>query len=193
MKKKLSIYGCTGSIGDSTFKLFEKNNKKYDFYILTAFKNYKKIKYLIKKFKPNFFVIFDDRTCKKIKKEYNRKKIKILNYEEYKNYKFKKSDISILAIPGIAGLEPSLNAIKISKKILIANKESVICGWELISRSIKKYKVKILPVDSEHFSIMSLIDKSNRNNIEKVYLTASGGPFLNYPLSKMKKLNLHKL
>ena len=65
MKKKLSVFGCTGSIGETTFKLL-KNNKQFKFYILTGFKNYKKIKYLIKKFKPNFFVIFDDRTCKKI-------------------------------------------------------------------------------------------------------------------------------
>ncbi len=188
MKKKLSVYGCTGSIGGSTFKLFEKNNKTYTFYILTGYKNYKKIKYLIKKYKPNFFVIFDEKTYKKIKNEFTKNKVKILNSKDYFNYKFKKSDVSILAIPGIAGLQPSLKAIKTSRKILIANKESVICGWELIKKLIKKYKVRILPLDSEHFSIMNLIKENNKKNIEKIYLTASGGPFLNYPLNKMKKI-----
>ena len=151
MKKKLSIFGCTGSIGDSTLKLFKKNNKEYKFYIFTGYKNYKKIKFIINKYKNNFFVIFDQKTFIKIKKEYQKKKIKILSSKEFKHYKFKKSDISILAIPGIAGLDPTLTAIKSSKKILIANKESIICGWDLINKFIKKYKVKILPVTQNIF------------------------------------------
>ena len=79
MKKKLSIFGCTGSIGDTTLKLLNKNNKDYSFYILSGYKNYKKIKYLIKKYKPKFFVIFDNNTFKKIKKENLKNKVKILN------------------------------------------------------------------------------------------------------------------
>ena len=188
MKKKLSIFGCTGSIGDTTLKLLNKNNKDYSFYILSGYKNYKKIKYLIKKYKPKFFVIFDNNTFKKIKKENLKNKVKILNSFEYQNFKFKKSDISILAIPGIAGLEPTLKAVRVSKKILIANKESVICGWDLIKKLVKKYNVKIFPVDSEHFSVMNLIDQSNKKDIEKIYLTASGGPFLKYSLNKMKNI-----
>ena len=191
MKKKLSIFGCTGSIGETTLKLLNKKHKKYNFHIFTGYRNYKKIIFLIKKYKPNFFVIFDEKTYQKIKKK-NKSSVKILNYKAYQTYKFKKSDISILAIPGIAGLEPTLNAIKISKKVLIANKESVICGWELIKKIVKKYKVKILPVDSEHFSIMNLINDSNKKNIEKIYLTASGGPFLNYPLNKMNSIKPHQ-
>ena len=132
MKKKLSIYGCTGSIGDSTFKLFEKDNKKYKFYIFTGYKNFKKINHLKKKYKPVYFVIFDDNTYLKVKRKNKKNKVKILNKNDFKKSKFKKSDISILAIPGIAGLDPTLNAIKISKKVVIANKESVICGWELM-------------------------------------------------------------
>ena len=85
-------------------------------------------------------------------------------------------------------MEPTLKATKISKKILIANKESVICGWNLIENLVKKHKVQVIPVDSEHFSIMNLIREINRDDIEKVYLTASGGPFLNFPLRKMKKI-----
>ncbi len=187
MRKKLSIFGCTGSIGRTTLSLIDKENKDYSFYILTGYKNYKKIKYLIKTYSPKFFVIFDDRTYLKIKKQ-NLKKTKILNSREYQSFKFKKSDVSILAIPGIAGLEPTLKATKISKKILIANKESVICGWNLIENLVKKHKVQVIPVDSEHFSIMNLIREINRDDIEKVYLTASGGPFLNFPLRKMKKI-----
>ncbi len=187
MKKKLSIFGSTGSIGETALKLTKKN-QNYDFYIFTGYKNFKKIKFLIKRYKPNFFIIFDDKTYQRIKKENFKNRVKILNYKSYQSYKFKKSDVSILAIPGIAGLEPTLSAIKVSKKVLIANKESVICGWDLISKLVKKYKVKVLPVDSEHFSIMNLINENNKQNIEKIYLTASGGPFLNYPLKKMKTI-----
>ena len=161
MKKKISIFGCTGSIGDTTLKLLKKKNKKYSFYIFSAYKNYKKINYLIKIYKPKFFVIFDDNTYLKVKKKYLRNNIKILNSKDYYNFKFQKSDVSILAIPGVAGLEPTLKTIKISKKILIANKESIICGWNLIKKTAYKNKTKIIPIDSEHFSIMKLIEKTN--------------------------------
>ena len=114
--------------------------------------------------------------------------MKILNSIDYQNFQFKKSDVSILAIPGIAGLPPTLKAIRISKKVLIANKESIICGWYLIKNLVKKYKVKVFPVDSEHFSIMNLINQSNKNDIEKIFLTASGGPFLKYSLNKMRNI-----
>ena len=187
MKKKISIFGCTGSIGDTTFKLL-KTNKDYCFYILTGYKNYKKIKNLIKKYKPKFFVVFDDRTYLKVKKNYKENKVKLLNSQDFFSFKFDKSDVSILAIPGIAGLKPSLKIIKRSKKVLIANKESVICGWNLINKTAKINKVKIIPVDSEHFSIMKLISSTNKKYIEKIYLTASGGPFLKFPLKKMRKI-----
>ena len=87
-----------------------------------------------------------------------------------------KIDITISAIPGIAGLAPTLILIK-SKKLLIANKESIICGWEIIKKEAKKFKTKIIPVDSEHFSIFKLLENHELSEINKVYLTASGGPF----------------
>ena len=107
----------------------------------------------------------------------------------FKHVEFKKKiDITISAIPGIAGLEPTLKLIKSSKKMLIANKESIICGWDLIKHSAKVNKSKIIPIDSEHFSIFKLIENHDLKEIKKVYLTASGGPFLNYKLSKLKKV-----
>ena len=92
------------------------------------------------------------------------------------------------AIPGIAGLEPTIQLIKKSKKVLLANKESIICGWDLINKNALKYKTKIIPIDSEHFSIMKLLDGYNIKNIKKIYLTASGGPFLYYDLKKFKHI-----
>ena len=138
MKKKISIFGSTGSIGNSSLKLFKNNKKTHELYILTANKNFNKIIYQIKIFKPKIFIIFDYNTYIKVKKIIKNKKILILNSHNYYSYKFKKSDVAISAIPGIAGLEPTLHLIKICKKLLIANKESVICGWNLINSLSKK-------------------------------------------------------
>ena len=92
------------------------------------------------------------------------------------------------AIVGLAGLQPTIDAIEISKTVAIANKETIICGWELLYKSIKRYKTKILPVDSEHFSIMELTKNCTDKDIEEIIITASGGPFLNTPTRKLNKV-----
>jgi 1-deoxy-D-xylulose-5-phosphate reductoisomerase len=98
-----------------------------------------------------------------------------------------KFDITVSAISGIAGLVPTINIIKFSKKILIANKESIICGWKFILKELKKNNCDFTPIDSEHFSISNLIENKNLNSIKYIYLTASGGPFFG------KKVNLNKV
>ena len=188
MKQKISIFGSTGSIGDTVFRLLNKNKTKFKIYILASNKNYKKIYFQIKKYRPKYYIIFDYKTFIKIKKNLNSKNTKILSSKEFKNFKFNTSHISVSAIPGIAGLEPTLKLISLSKKVLIANKESIICGWNLIEKKARKYKTSIFPIDSEHFSVMNLIKGVQKQEIEKIYLTASGGPFLNYPQRKMKKI-----
>ena len=145
--------GSTGSIGDSVFKIINKEKKNFEINLLSANKNYSKICYQLKKYKPNYFVINDKKIFQKIKKK-KFKKTLILNNFDFK--KIKKSDVTISAIPGISGL-PTLNIIKVSKKILIANKESIICGWDLIKKTANKFKTSIIPVDSEHFSLFQLI------------------------------------
>ena len=81
------------------------------------------------------------------------------------------------SISGINGLQPTLDIIKYTKKIAIANKESIICGWNLLNKKMKLHKTEFIPVDSEHFSINELIKNIDKKNIEKIYITASGGPF----------------
>ena len=94
------------------------------------------------------------------------------------------------SITGLDGLEPTLNIIKKTKTIAIANKESIICGWDLIKKNLDKYKTEFIPVDSEHFSIWSLIKCQKKENIKKIYITASGGPFMNLPKNKFSKIKL---
>jgi 1-deoxy-D-xylulose-5-phosphate reductoisomerase len=94
------------------------------------------------------------------------------------------------SISGINGLEPTIKIIKHTKKIAIANKESIICGWHLIKRDLKKYKTTFVPVDSEHFSIFYALKGNNVSNIDKIYLTASGGPLNNIPKIKFKNIKI---
>ncbi len=96
------------------------------------------------------------------------------------------------AISGISGLESTINSISITKNIAIANKESIICAWDLIEKNLLKNKTNFIPVDSEHFSIWSLIRNEPVKNIEKIIITASGGPFLNYNLKKLKNVKPNK-
>ena len=140
-------------------------------------------------YKPKVFIVNNFNVFTKIHKKFNKKNILILNKLDYKDNKILNSDISIAAIPGIAGLRPTIEIIKKSKKILIANKESIICGWDLIRQAAKKNKTKIIPVDSEHFSIMKLLEFEKLKKIKKIYITASGGPFLNYKAKQLKYVN----
>ena len=188
MIKRISIFGSTGSIGSTVFRILDKNYKDFKIYTLAANSNYKKIDKQITTYKPEVFIIFNWKTYLKIKKKYQKKKIIILNSKNYLTFKFKKSDVSISAIPGILGLQPTLLLVDISKKILIANKEAVICGWDILKKKAVNKKTELIPIDSEHFSILNLIKNSKLEEIDKIYLTASGGPFLNYPLSKLKKI-----
>ena len=188
MKKLLSVLGSTGSIGLTTLNIVDKKKNYFKPFIFSANKNYKLICKQITKYRPNYFVINDYKVFKKVKKKFkNINNIKILN-----NFNFiklnKKIDVTITAIPGIQGLKPTILAIKLSKKVLIANKESIICGWDLIKKNIKKYKTKVIPIDSEHFSIFKLLQKVNQKDIKKIYITASGGPFLNFKLNNLKKI-----
>ena len=93
-------------------------------------------------------------------------------------------------ISGIYGLKPTIEIIKFTNKIAIANKEAIICGWELIQKELKKNKTEFVPVDSEHFSIWYALKDINKNLIDQIYLTASGGPFLKKTLKKLKKVNI---
>jgi 1-deoxy-D-xylulose-5-phosphate reductoisomerase len=94
------------------------------------------------------------------------------------------------SISGINGLEPTINIIKHTKKIAIANKEAIICGWHLIKKDLKKFKTKFIPVDSEHFSIYYSLTENDISNVERIYLTASGGPLNNVPKNKFKSVKI---
>tara|TARA_B100000780_G_scaffold211329_2_gene151203 strand:- start:6060 stop:7235 length:1176 start_codon:yes stop_codon:yes gene_type:complete len=183
--KTVAILGSTGSIGQSTLEIIKKT-KKFKVVLIIANSNNSKILSQIKNFKPKVVVINDVSTFIKIKKKNKFKQTIILNSLKKIEKYIKIVDITVSAIPGIAGLEPTLSFIGLSKKILLANKESIVCGWNLIKKKAIKHNTNLVPIDSEHFSISELIRQHPKEQIKKIYITASGGPFLKLNKNKFR-------
>ena len=189
MKKKIAILGSTGSIGENTLKILNQNKKNFKVEFLSTNKNVFKVLKQAKKFNVKNLIIHNKDTFNKFYDFLKKNKIKIFNTidDYFKKYKNQKFDYVMSSISGLDGLAPTLKIIKFTKKIAIANKESIICGWPLINKEIKRYNTSFIPVDSEHFSILDLIKNEKKININKIYITASGGPFLNHNLQKIIK------
>jgi 1-deoxy-D-xylulose-5-phosphate reductoisomerase len=191
--KKIAIFGSTGSIGSSLLKIIKHDKKNFKIELLTANKNYKKLIKQAKFFNVKNIIINDYNSFLITTKLLKNTKINVFNNFDLLNKIFnvdKKIDYSMCAISGFQGLKPTLEIIKFTKTIAIANKESIICGWNLIKKDLKKYKTYFIPVDSEHFSIWSLLNNNRRNNFEKIYITASGGPFRKLSLKKFKNISV---
>ncbi len=189
MKKKIAILGSTGSIGKTTLNIIKKDRNKFTIILLTTNSNLKELSKQIKLFKPKNVLINDKQKYFEFLNKNKNKKINILNNIEDIKKKIKnKIDYTMCAISGLEGLSPTLKLIPLSKKIAIANKESIICGWSLIQKNLKKFNTIFLPIDSEHFSIWSLMKSENIKSVDKIFITASGGPFLK--MSKRKMINV---
>jgi len=190
MKKKIAILGSTGSIGKTLIEIIKENKKHFDVVLLTADKNYKEILKQAEYLKVKNLIIANEKSFRELKKK-KLEKINIFNnYNSFNNIFKKKIDYVMSSISGIDGLEPTLNIIKHTKKIAIANKEAIICGWHLIKKDLNKYKTTFVPVDSEHFSIFYALQGNKISNIEKIYLTASGGPLYNIPKKRFKNIKI---
>jgi 1-deoxy-D-xylulose-5-phosphate reductoisomerase len=184
-KKKICILGSTGSIGQTTLEIILKNKKDFDVVLLSGNNNVELLISQAKKFKPKY--VYSNNFFFKEKIKTFCKNNNIFFIDDLNSLKKIKFDVTIAAISGMAGLLPTINIIKFSKKILIANKESIICGWKFILKELKKHHCNFTPIDSEHFSILNLIENKNLNSVKYIYLTASGGPFFE------KKVNLNKV
>ena len=193
MKKRIVILGSTSSIGKSLLDIIKKDKNKFKIELLTANTNYKDLINQAKKFNVKNIIITDPNSFKKTKVICKNKKINIFqSFESLKRILPKKVDYVMSAISGIGGLLPTYRIISHTKLIAIANKEAIVCGWPLIKKELKKNKTNFIPVDSEHFSIFSLLNDDKKNEIEKIYITASGGPFINLPKSQFKKIKLNE-
>jgi len=191
MKKRIAILGSTSSIGKSLLQIVEKDKKNFKIELLTANTNYKDLISQAKKFNVKNIIITDTQSFKKANLFLKKNRFKIFqNFESLEKILSKKVDYVMSAISGIGGLLPTYKIIRRTKLIAIANKEAIVCGWPIIKKELKKNKTKFIPVDSEHFSIFSLLNNNGMNDIEKIYITASGGPFINLPKKQFKKIKL---
>ena len=194
MKKKIAILGSTGSIGKSLIKIIKNKKNKFEVVLLTANKNYKELLKQTNILKVGNVIISNPESYIKFKKENKNNKINIYNnFEKFNSIFKKKIDYTMSSIVGLNGLEPTIKIIKFTKTIAIANKESIICGWNLIKKELDKNKTKFIPVDSEHFSIWYSAKNTKISNIKKIFLTASGGPLLNISQKKIKNIKISQV
>ena len=200
MKKRIAILGSTGSIGKILLKILNKNKKIFNIILLTANKDHKMLFDQAKKHGVKNLIITNEVSYKILKRKCKKTKINVYNNFNVFNKIFKKKvDYTMNSIVGFAGLKPTLEIIKYTKQIAIANKESIICGWNLIKKKSMLNKTKIIPIDSEHFSIWSLLNEMEINNridlnksVQNLYITASGGPFKNTSIKNFKKIKIHQ-
>jgi 1-deoxy-D-xylulose-5-phosphate reductoisomerase len=177
--KNVAIFGSTGSIGESTLNVIRENKDLFNIVTLVAGKNIKKLIEQIEEFKPKNVYIIDKENSDILKEKY--KDINVFYGEEGMEEisKLVDYDISISALVGIAGLKPTYNMIKNGKTVALANKEVLVAGGKLIMKTAKENGAKLLTVDSEHSAIMQCLNGEDNNPIDKILLTASGGPFFN--------------
>jgi len=194
MKKNIVILGSTGSIGVETLNIISKDKNNFNIKLLSTNKNIKKIYHQAKYFNVKNVIISDHESFLKAKKIYKKTNINFYNSFSIIDNIFSSKELfySMISIVGLDGLDPTLRIIKYTKHIAIINKESLICGWNLIFKKLKKFKTSFFPIDSEHFSIFSLIGGFESTKIDKVYLTASGGPFLNFNKNDLLNANINQ-
>lgn len=193
MTKNIAILGSTGSIGKNLLEIVSKNKKQFKIILLTANNNYKELLKQARIFKVKNLIISNPEIFKLLinNKEKNNYNI-YNNFNSFSKIFTKKIDYVMSSISGLDGLIPTLKIIKHTKKITIANKEAIVCGWNLIQNELKKNKTKFIPVDSEHYSIWFAL-KDSSSSIEKIYLTASGGALIRIPKNKLNKLSINKI
>ncbi len=189
MKKQICILGSTGSIGTQALDVIQQHSDRYEVYCLTANNRYEMLAEQARRFSPAAVVIGNEQ-------HYEALKALLADCPEIKVYagaaaiddivEAQPIDMVLTAMVGFAGLSPTIHAIKARKTICLANKETLVVAGELICRLAAQYRVNILPVDSEHSAIFQSIVGEGNNPIDKILLTASGGPFRNYTLEQMR-------
>ncbi len=192
-KQQICILGATGSIGTQALDVISRHVDRYEVYCLTAHTRTKELAALARKFRPACVVIADEN-------RYEELKVMLADFPDIKVYAGKSAleqvveagpvDVVIASMVGFDGLSPVIHAIKAGKKICLANKETLVVAGELICRLAQQYHAPILPVDSEHSAIFQSIAGEGGNEIEKILLTASGGPFRTFPYEQMANITV---
>lgn len=188
-RRRLSILGATGSIGDSTLRVVEQHPEQFEIVALTAQTNADKLIALAKTYRPEMVAIGDVRHAADVKAALAPLGIKVSAgaegiIEAAEVY----ADITMSAIVGAAGLLPTLKAIEHGRSVALANKEALVCAGSLVAHRCRQYGTTLLPVDSEHNAVFQVLASEHRSAVEKITLTASGGPLLHRPLDSFASI-----
>lgn len=188
MKKSISIFGVTGSVGSSTIELLRKRKSEFEVIAITCNEDIKNISFLANEFNPKVIAVANEKKLKELKENIPSDIKCFAGAEgvcEAANYK---SDIAIASIVGLAGLKPLIESIKSSSVIALANKECIVSAGSLIKKLSRQNNCSIIPIDSEHNAIFQILDGKSINNVSKIFLTASGGPFFNFSKEDLKNI-----
>jgi len=195
MKKHITILGSTGSIGTQSLQVIQDEPDKYEILALSAWKDLELLKEQILKFKPKYAVVRDDKLARELKNNLNNKINCHILYGEYGLTKISTLtdiDTVIVAITGMAALKPTLEAINAKKQICLANKEIIVSAGEIIMKRVKDNQINIIPIDSEHSGLFQCITPEHYENIEKLIITASGGPFYHLKESALESVSVEE-
>ena len=190
MKRGVAILGSTGSIGVQSLEVISEQEDLFRVEVLTANENCELLINQAKKHKPNSVVIVNEKKYQKVYSELNPLNIKVYAGSKSLNQIVDSNEIDIVltALVGYSGLLPTINAIKNRKKIALANKETLVVAGSLIKNLCEENSTEIIPVDSEHSAIFQCLAGEESNPIEKIFLTASGGPFRGKKLDDLKNI-----
>lgn len=187
-RKRVTILGATGSIGTSTLDIIERNPEQFEIMALTANGNVEKLIELTQKFKPRAVALADHSKLAELKAA-AKWDCEIVSVDEAAAME---ADITVAAIVGAAGLPAVMHAIQNGKTVALANKESLVCAGSLVLQACQKYGTKLLPIDSEHNAVFQVLAAEHQSALDKITLTASGGPFLNRPLETFKDITVEE-
>lgn len=192
-KQKIAILGSTGSIGSQALDIVRQHPNKFEIVLLSANSNVDKLIKQVQEFKPTHAVICEEAKYKKLKIN-ALPETKIYSGNDILNelIQIKEIDIVLNSLVGFAGFQPTLNALKSNKRVALANKESLVVGGKLITSELKNSDSELIPVDSEHSAMLQCIIGEQKKSIEKIVITASGGPFRDFSFQQMNSITVEQ-
>lgn len=191
--KKLSILGSTGSIGTQTLDIVRKNTD-LKVTALAAYSNIELLEKQVREFKPSIVCVYDEKKAMEFKEKIKDTDVKVVSSMDglIETAVEKEADIVVTAIVGMIGIKPTMAAIKAGKDIALANKETLVTAGHIIIPAAKEYNIDILPVDSEHSAIFQCLNGESKSQIDKILLTASGGPFRGKKTEELKEVTVEQ-
>lgn len=193
--KNVAILGSTGSVGINTLKVIESLSGSFRVVGLSSFSNVNLLEKQIKRFKPSLITVVDPKSCMELKSRIGRRPIKLFSTTEGLNIiaSSKDVDIVVIAVSGSTALYPLLAAIKSRKHICLANKESIVMAGEIVMEKVRRNRVRLIPVDSEHNAIFQCLGSDKPSRVNRIFLTGSGGPLLRMAKHRFSSLKVSQV